>query len=153
MSWAKRIAWVLVILGIVLVVVWAVRLATVGLSLREHLAQAQAMADDPQSLYPVEACSLVRDLRGDVVTLSREAGGLTQLAPLLGWLPGIGGELRAAPHLLDTADGLTEAGTLTCDALDLESADSGGLSLEVATRQTSRPVIHAASLVIVEEAP
>jgi hypothetical protein len=42
---------------------------------------------------------------------------------------------------------------IALDALDLESADSGGLSLEVATRQTSRPVIHAASLVIVEEAP
>jgi len=117
-SWAKRTAWVLVILGIVLVVVWAVHLTAVGLSLREHLAQAQALADNPQSLDPMEACSLVRDLRGDVVALRRETGGLIQLAPLVGWLPGIGGELRAAPHLLDTADGLTEAGTLTCDALE-----------------------------------
>jgi len=117
-SWTKRIAWVLVILGIALVVVWAVRLVVVGLSLREHLAQAQTLADDPGSLDPVEACGLVRDLRGDVVALRWEAGGIVQLAPLLGWLPGIGGELRAAPHLLDTADGLTEAGTLTCDALE-----------------------------------
>jgi hypothetical protein len=118
MSWAKRIAWGLVILGIALVVVWSVRLAVIGLSLREHLAQAQALADDPGALDLMEACGLVRDLRDDVVALRREAGGLVQLAPLLGWLPGIGGELQAAPHLLDTADGLTETGTLTCDALE-----------------------------------
>ena len=118
MSWTKRIAWILVILGIALIVVWGARLVVVGLSLREHLAQAQAMADDPGSLDPAEVCGLARDLRDDVVVLRREAGWGVQLAPLLGWLPGIGGELQAAPHLLDTADGLTEAGTLTCDALE-----------------------------------
>jgi hypothetical protein len=125
-SWAKRIAWGLVILGIALVVVWAVRLVVVGLSLREHLAQAQALADDPGSLDPMEACGLVRDLRGDVVALRRDAGGIVQLAPLLGWLPGIGGDLQAVPHLLDTADGLTEAGTLTCDALEPALISLGG---------------------------
>ena len=42
---------------------------------------------------------------------------------------------------------------IALDALDLESADSEGLSLEDVTRQTSRPVVRAASLVITEEAP
>ncbi|MBN1978303.1 MAG: DUF4012 domain-containing protein [Anaerolineae bacterium] len=151
MSWVKRIAWMLVILGIVLVVVWAARLAAVGLSLREHLAQAQALADDPQSLDPVGACSLVRDLRGDVTTLRRETGGLIQLAPLLGWLPGIGGELRAAPHLLDTADGLTEAGALTCDALgpalaSLSSTEENGLTPEqmIALLDREQPALEQA---------
>lgn len=42
---------------------------------------------------------------------------------------------------------------IALDALDLESADSSGLSLENATRQTSRPVVRAAVLAVVEEAP
>jgi hypothetical protein len=114
----NRIGLVLIALGIALLVVWGIRLTSIGLSLRQHLGQVEALADDPAALDPIAACDLVHALRGDVVALRREAGGLTQLAPLLGWLPGIGGELRAAPHLLDTADGLTEAGTLTCDALE-----------------------------------
>jgi hypothetical protein len=117
-SWVKRIAWALTILGTVLLIVWGARLVSIGLALRNHLTEAQALADAPESLDPVEACGLVHDLRGDVVALRQEAGGLAQLAPLLGWLPGIGGELRAVPHLLNTADGLTEAGTLTCNALE-----------------------------------
>ncbi|MDW8103342.1 MAG: DUF4012 domain-containing protein, partial [Anaerolineae bacterium] len=47
----------------------------------------------------------------------RQVGWAARLAPALGWLPGIGGDLRAAPHLLATADHLTRAGVLTCDAL------------------------------------
>jgi hypothetical protein len=119
-SWKKRTAWALVILGVVLLLVWGARLARIGLSLREHLAQAQALieqADSPEPLDTLEACNLVHDLRDDVVALRRETGGLIQLTPVLGWLPRIGGDLQAAPHLLSTVDGLTEAGVLTCDAM------------------------------------
>jgi hypothetical protein len=44
-SWKKRTAWALVILGVVLLLVWGARLARIGLSLREHLAQAQALIE------------------------------------------------------------------------------------------------------------
>ncbi len=108
----------LVLLGAVLLIVWGVGVARTGLSLRQHLAELQALAGDPQSLDPAAACGLVRDLQGDVVALRRQVGGLAQLAPSLGWLPKVGGELRAAPHLLTVADGLTEAGVLSCDALE-----------------------------------
>ena len=87
-------------------------------ALREHLAQAQALAENPEAVDPTVACGLVLDLRNDVVTLREEAGGLARLAPVLGWLPAVGGDLRAVPHLLAVADGLTEAGTLACDALE-----------------------------------
>jgi hypothetical protein len=120
-SWEKRTAWASLILGSILLLVWGTRLAQTGLSLRRHLAQAQALAeraDGPEPLDAPEACNLVYDLRDDVVVLRRQAGGLVRLAPILGWLPKIGGDLRAAPHLLDTADGLTEAGALTCNGLE-----------------------------------
>ena len=113
----NRIGLVLAVLGIALLVVWGVRLTSIGLALRQHLAQVQALADDPAALDPIAACDLVHALRGDVVALRQEGGLLVQMAPLLGWLPEVGSDLQAAPHLLDTADGLTEAGTLMCDGM------------------------------------
>jgi hypothetical protein len=114
MKWGGR---GLVLLGVVLVVVWVVGLAQTALSLRQHLAQVQALADDPRSLDPATACDLVLALRDDVVTLRRRAGGLDRLGPAFGWVPKVGGDLRAAPSLLIVADGLTEAGALGCDAM------------------------------------
>jgi hypothetical protein len=125
-AWIKWAGLMLVILGAVLLLVWGVGVARTGLSLWEHLSQALALKDDPQSLDPAAACELVHGLRDDLVTLRRQAGGLVQLAPALGWLPKFGGELRAAPHLLVVADGLTEAGTLGCDALEPALAAFGG---------------------------
>jgi hypothetical protein len=133
--------WALVLLGAVLSVVWAVRLAQTGLSLRENLIQAQALADASQSLDSAAACGLVHDLRDNIATLRGQTGFLLQLAPALGWLPKVGGDLQAIPHLLAVADDLTEAGTLACDALEPAQAAfgetgeaSGGLSLEGVTR-------------------
>jgi hypothetical protein len=137
-SWEKRIAWALVILGVILFLVWGVRVAQVGLSLREHLAQAQALAeqaDSPEPLDALEACDLVHDLRDDVVALRRQTGALVQLGPVLGWLPKIGGDLRAAPHLLSTADGLTEAGALTCDAMKPVLASIGATGTDLTPEQ------------------
>lgn len=116
-STTKRVGWALVLLGLTLFVIWGVRLAQTGLSLRAHLAQAQALADAPEAVDPAAACSLMQGLRDDVVALRRQAGFPAQLTPALGWLPKVGGDLRAAPHLLVVADGLTEAGALACDAL------------------------------------
>jgi hypothetical protein len=137
----KRGGCVLVLLGMALLVVWGIPLARTALSLREHLAQAQALADAPEALDPVAACGLVQGLRDDVVSLRRRAGFLAQLAPALGWLPKVGGDLRAVAHLLVVTDSLTEAGELACDALEPALAafegggeDSDDLSLERAVR-------------------
>jgi hypothetical protein len=134
----KLIAWALVILGLILSLVWCVCLVRTALSLREHLAQAQALADladSPEPLDTLETCNLVHDLRDDVVALRQETGGLVQLAPVLGWLPKIGGDLRAAPHLLNTADGLTEAGALTCDAMQPALASFGSTGADLSPEQ------------------
>jgi len=138
----KRVIWVLVLLTGVVFLAWGGRLAWTGLSLRKHVARLQAMADAADKLHPaeavdpVEACGLVRDLQGDVIALHRQAGLLIRWAPNLGWLPVVGGNLEAAPHLLAVADGLTEAGVLACAAVEpvlsasrAGSEVSAGLSL------------------------
>jgi hypothetical protein len=140
-SWKKRLGWALVLLVAAVLLVWGVRLAQAGLSLRKHLAQAQELAQEPGGLDPAGACALVRDLQGDVGALDRRAGGLIRFAPRLGWLPGVGGDLRAAPHFVSVAQGLAEAGAIVCDALDpalaaLEGEGEGAddLSLEHVAR-------------------
>ncbi|HET90368.1 MAG TPA: DUF4012 domain-containing protein [Chloroflexi bacterium] len=124
---------VLAAMGVVLLLAWGAPLGRAGLSLRKHLIEAQALAERPQSLDPAAACELVRDLRADVVTLEGRAGWLARMAPALGWLPGIGGDLRAVPHLLTVGDGLSEAGALACDGMGPALTALGGdgdLSLE-----------------------
>ncbi len=123
----KRVGWALVLLGAVLIVIWGFRLVGTGLSLFDHLRRAQAMADEPDTLDPGAACDLMQGVRGDVVKLRRQAGWLAHLGPALGWLPKVGGEMKAAPHLLMVADGLTEAGALSCEAMEpaLAALDGG----------------------------
>ena len=48
-----------------------------------------------------------------------------ELAPGLGWVPRVGGDLQAAPHLLTVADSLGEAGVIACDAFTPLLAASG----------------------------
>lgn len=133
----RRLGWILLLFGAALLVLWGARLGRIGWALLEDVRQVQAMADAPESVEPLAACCLVRELRDDLTTLRREGGGLVRLAPLLGWLPRVGGDLQAAPHLLAVADGLTEAGVVTCDALDpalaafgQESGTANGFSAE-----------------------
>ncbi|MBN1953861.1 MAG: DUF4012 domain-containing protein [Anaerolineae bacterium] len=135
MTRKRWIGWLFVLAGLVLLALWAWQLGRTAQSLRGHVAQAQALTDAPGPIDPAAACELVQGLRGDVVDLRRQAGGLTWLGPLFGWLPEVGGTLRAAPHLLVVADGMTEAGALACGALDpllVDLSDGGmdGLAME-----------------------
>jgi hypothetical protein len=117
----------LLLAGALLVVLWSGQVLRAGLSLREHLRQARALVDAPEKASPLAACDRVSALRADVETLQREAGWLVRAAPALGWLPGVGGDLRAAPHLLAVADDLTLAGTTVCKELGpLLNAVAGG---------------------------
>lgn len=113
----RRIGWLILALGAVLLLFWGARVTRAGLSLRRHLAQVETVLQAPEAAGPEAACALVGALRQDLGTVRREAGGLVSLTPLLGWLPGVGGDLRALPHLLVMADGLTEAGAVACDLL------------------------------------
>jgi hypothetical protein len=129
-NWIKRIGLILVLAGLITILVWTIHLARIGLSLQKHLSHLQELSSEPETLDPAVACGLVRDLRDDVTTLRRDAGILVELAPLFGWLPSIGGDLKAAPDLLDVADGLTEAGALMCASLEPALADFGDAGIE-----------------------
>jgi hypothetical protein len=126
-AWIRLIGLILILAGFVTILIWTVHLARIGLSLQKHLSDLQDMADSPETVEPAVACALVHDLRDDVMALRRDGQLLAEIAPLFGWLPNVGGDLKAAPHLLDVADGLTEAGTWMCDALEpaLESLGEG----------------------------
>lgn len=117
-AWVKSIGVILVLAGLITILIWSVHLARIGLSLRKNLSLLQDMADAPEAADASVACALVHDMRSDVMALRRDGQVFAELAPLFGWLPRIGGDLRAAPDLLDVADGLTEAGTLMCDSLE-----------------------------------
>lgn len=126
----------LVAFGIFLVVVWGVRVALIAQSLTSHLAQAQTIAD-AKSISPKVACELIQNLRGDMVGLKQETGGLVSLAPMLAWLPSVGGDLQSAPQMFTTADGLTDAGSIVCsslapllDALDKSNPSPDKFSIE-----------------------
>lgn len=110
------VGWCLLILGLIMLALWGARVTRAALSLRDHLTQLQTMLIEPTALEPGAACAVVHGLRTDIVALDRDAGWLAGLAPLFGGLPRVGGELRAAPHLLATAEGLSEAGSAGCQA-------------------------------------
>jgi hypothetical protein len=134
----------LIAVGLLSLAAWGFLLGRTALSLREHVVQVEALADDPASVDPQAACALVDELRADVVDLRRYGGGLAELAPLFSWLPRVGGEMAAAPHLLTVADGLTEAGVTLCqvaepaldDLLGSGEAASGSPLTEVLTLLT-----------------
>ena len=100
-AWIRLIGLILILAGFVTILIWTVHLARIGLSLQKHLSDLQDMADSPETVEPAVACALVHDLRDDVMALRRDGQLLAEIAPLFGWLPNVGGDLKAAPHLLD----------------------------------------------------
>lgn len=101
--------------------------------LRQHLTSAQmalGRLEATLSGEQAEWVQLVHDpeqiagLRSTLITLDTNlamveklARPLLPLCPHLGWLPGIGGDVQAAPHLLTMARQTTQAGLTLADGL------------------------------------
>jgi hypothetical protein len=95
---------------------WRVAGATRSLLAVENEARALA-AGGLAGLDADAAEALLLGARADVVTLRDELAFVRPIAPYLGWVPRLGPTLVAAPHLLDMADGGTEAAVLAVGSL------------------------------------
>ena len=88
-------------------------------SVQEHLSKIQrtSRADTSAVLQLENLQSIEGELaqaEADLIAVEGELGPLLALSPHLGWLPLVGEDLKAAPHLLDLAMDCLGAGRLSC---------------------------------------
>lgn len=69
------------------------------------------------SLDMAAASAELHGLQGDLACLRTEAGVFLPLAPALGWLPRVGGDISSIPVLLEMAESLVDGGVLVLDSL------------------------------------
>src|SRR5512139_3564056 len=99
---------VALIVGLILLS-WIGLLVRDGLALRaDVLALQEYAATLPQPVKPADIDmerlqQHVTSLAGNLIALRSHAGPLLALTPALGWLPEIGGDVQAAPALLEMA--------------------------------------------------
>jgi len=92
----------------------------------DHLAAAQGHLSQIQSMSRAHAPAALQleglqAIEGELIRAETELGivrdelgPLLALSPYLSWLPLVGGDLKAAPHLLDLTMDCLEAGRLIC---------------------------------------
>ncbi len=148
----KKLRWRrLFVLGVLLVVLaWggfkAWRLYSLARSLQGRLYELQAMSDGDAELDLTAAGDNLQGAHADLRALQDEAKLFMPLTRLLGWVPRFGGDLRAAPALLDVAVGFTAAGTIAfegveplLDLVDGKETQGEPLALVVQTLQDAGP--------------
>ncbi len=114
----KRIKLALALLIILPFALWSIRIVRTVVSLQSHLGQLEAMVETPGSVNLGQACNQIQNIHDDVNTLRRQVYGPLQVtSSLLGWLPRIGGDIQATPHILATGERLTEVGATACEAM------------------------------------
>lgn len=80
--------------------------------------EARANPDALDDLQPADFAALQADfltLAGDLTAIGEEAAPFLPLTRLLGWVPTYGGDIQAAPALLDMAVGVAQAGRTTLE--------------------------------------
>jgi hypothetical protein len=99
-----------------------------------HLRRLQDWTQDPArvggNIELDEICADVAGLDADLTALASEVGGDLSLLARLGWLPVLGPNLKAAPHLLEMGVQLTRAADEVCLAAKPLIAEvlSGGMT-------------------------
>ncbi len=146
----------IILLGVLLLLVaWggykAKRMWELTSSLQTQLDQIQALADGNATLELQDAGGLLHQTHNDLKALRSEIAPLLPLLPSMGWVPEVGGDLEAAPALLDMALSITQAGTVTFDALEpllalTEAQDdqTPPLALVMQTLEQARPKLEDA---------
>jgi len=141
----RKRRWLLIIallIGLIFLF-WIGLLVRDGLALRaDMLALQDYAAALPQPLEPADInMSLVKQrvtsLHDNLTALHSHAGPLLMLTPALGWLPDIGGDVQAAPALLDMVlefTDLSRRATTALEPLWPPETTNGRLSLPVVAR-------------------
>jgi hypothetical protein len=121
----RRRRWPLIVALVIgfIFLVWLGLLVRDGLALRADVLVLQEYATTlPQPVNPADID--MTWLQGHMISLDdnlnalhSHAGPLLLLAPALGWLPNIGGDVQAAPALFDMALALTDFGRRATTAL------------------------------------
>jgi hypothetical protein len=145
-----------ILLGVlVLLLAWggykAWRLWGLARSLQTRLHAFQALVEDDAEVDPGEAGDDLRGAHADLHALRDEVALFMPLTRFLGWVPRVGGDLRAAPALLDVALGVTEAGTIAFDGVEPllalveeEEVEGEPLALVLQTLSDARPDLESA---------
>jgi len=120
------------ILGLILILLLALGFwaGSKGLRIWRHLnslraalsrLEARARPEALDDLQPADFAALKEDfatLEADLAAIQAEAGLFLPLASHLGWVPQFGGDIQAAPALLEVASTVAEAGRLTLEAVE-----------------------------------
>ena len=121
------------------------RVAGAARSLLALEDEARALAAGGLAGLDADAAeALLLGARADVVTLRDELAFARPIAPYLGWVPRLGPTLVAAPHLLDMADGGTEAAVLAVGSLKPALAMGQGGSFGMSNVSELLPTLAAA---------
>ncbi len=142
---SKPIRWRRIILLVIIValLVWLSFIARAVLMLRGDVLALQGYAANlPQPVKPTEVdLALIQEhvtsIHQNLSALRSLGAPLLAVTPALGWLPDIGGDVRAAPALLDMALEFTDMGDRATRMLVPfwpPPEGSGRLSLEMMTR-------------------
>jgi hypothetical protein len=87
-------------------------------SLQNRVAELQRVTDSDVDTDLREVGENLRGAYDEIKGLQTDAAPLLWLSRYLGWVPGIGDDLIAAPALLDVALSVTQAGTVVFDGLE-----------------------------------
>jgi hypothetical protein len=117
LTWRRGIFLGALLLLLLLAGIKAQRVWGLARSLQQRLDQLQALADGNAEGGLGAVGDSLRGAHADLDALRSEVGFLLPLTRSLGWVPGVGGDLQAAPALLDVALSVTEAGTIAFDGL------------------------------------
>lgn len=120
-----RLGWALLLAGLLVLAGWAVvtavQLTGHARSLQAHLRALEALAPGGEAgLSPgqmEEAGGHLAGMHHDLEVVQARIGPLLPLGRLLAWVPGYGGDLAAAPDLLQMATGVAATGDRTFQAL------------------------------------
>ena len=123
--WPKRTETgvVLLLVGVLLILgclgVAAVRAGRRAASLKAHLngLEALAKADQPWWETITPARTHIAGAGDDLVAVQAELGPWLPFCQYLGWIPGVGGDIQSAPHLLDMAVAVTNGGALLTEGI------------------------------------